>query len=288
MLPAKWIAVCRAACVWLVVAQGSAWGQQPPVLAVSEIVARNAAARGGTEAWQQLRTMVWTGYVQSAAQPNAKLSFLLEQERPQKTRFEVLAEGQKSVRVFNETDGWKVRVSSGGKPEMQAFSADERRFAQGTQVIDGPLMDAAARGRPLTLLGYDRVEDHAAYVLEAKDEEGEVQRIWVDAQSFLELRLDRSFRSSAGQSSMSTVLYRDYRAFEGLQIPVLVESGAANDATPNRMVIERVALNPPLDAETFARPALPASRHAGATVVDLRGLPPAPGSRQMPRPANSP
>ena len=281
MLPVKWI----AGCLWAACAVLGVRAEQPPELTVAEIVARNGAARGGVEGWQKLKTMVWTGYVQSGAQPTLKLPFMLEQERPLRTRFEVITEGQKSVRVFSDTDGWKIRVSSGGKPETQPYSADEVKFARAAQVIDGPLMDFVARGSVITLRGHDAVDGHDSYVLEAKTAEGDTHRIWVDAQSFMELRLDRSFHNSAGKTVFSTVLYRDYRTFEGLQIPVLVETGAANDATLNRMVIERVALNPPLDAETFAKPALPASRHAGATVVDMRGAPPSPASRPLPRPA---
>ncbi len=281
MMPFKWI----GGCVLALCAAVCALAESPPPMALADIVAKNAEARGGVQAWQQLKTMVWTGYVQSGAQPAVKLPFMLEQARPLRTRFEIIAEGQKSIRVFSGTDGWKIRVISGGQPAMQPYSADELKFAQGAHVIDGPLMDFATRGSPLALLGHDEVEGHSAYVLEARTAAGEVHRIWVDAQSFLEVRLDRIFQDSTGKQVQTTVTYRDYQAFEGLQLPVVVETGAGGGQSANRMVIERVALNPTLDDSAFARPALPAARHAGATVVDMRAPAPAPVPRQ-PRPVS--
>ena len=57
---------------------------------------------------------------------------------------------------------------------------------------------------------------------------GESARVWVDAETFLEVRHDREFRAANGRPSVVTVFYRDYRAFEGLQIPVTVETAPAD------------------------------------------------------------
>jgi hypothetical protein len=252
-----------------------------PAPTAAQLVEKNASARGGVEAWQKIRTMAWTGYAVGASEPERKLPFLLEQQRPASTRFEIVSDGQKSVRVFSQTDGWKLHPGSNGKPELQPYSADELKFAQGAQVIDGPLMDFAARGSSFTLAGRETLDGREAWLLQVRTPEGAQHRLWLDAETFLELRLERSFRNSAGQRAVSTVSYHDYRPFEGLQLPVVVETGAAQDKTFNRLVIERVALNPPLDANAFVRPGLPANRRAGAAVVDTRSAalpaPPRPG-----------
>jgi hypothetical protein len=70
---------------------------------------------------------------------------------------------------------------------------------------------------------------------------------------------------------MATVLYRDYRAFEGLQMPVTIETGVVMGKAMNKLVIEKVSLNPELDEKLFAKPAVPVSRRAGAAVIDTRG-----------------
>jgi hypothetical protein len=250
----------------------------------AQLVEKNAAVRGGLEAWKKIRTMAWTGYAVAASESERKMPFLLEQQRPASTRFELMTDGQKSIRVFNASEGWKMRATASGRPELQDYSPDELKFAQGSQVIDGPLMDMVARGSSITLAGQDTLDGHKCYVLEIRTPEGEAHRLWLDAETYLEQRLDRSFHNSAGKAMVSSVLYRDYRVFEGLQIPVLVESGAASDKSFNRLVIERVALNPELNAGTFTKPPAAVSRRAGAALVDTRSA----GLNQAPRPAGSP
>jgi outer membrane lipoprotein-sorting protein len=265
----KMVSLKFIAAVLLGTGLGSAFAQQTntlPELTAVEIVNKNAAARGGKEAWLRINTMVWTGHVESAKEPGRKMPFMLEQKRPNNARFEITTEGQKSVRVYNGTAGWKLRSNSGGKPELQPYSVEELKFAQGAQVIEGPLMDFAARGNLITLAGIDELDGRKAYVLDIKLPVGGLHQVWVDGETFLEARFDRGYRNAAGQPAVAKVLYRDYRPFEGLQLPLTVEMGVAT----NRLVIERIALNPVLDDREFAKPAVAATRRAGATVVDTR------------------
>jgi hypothetical protein len=280
MKPLKWMAS------WLlaVCAASSALAGLPAELSAAEIVAKNAAARGGPEAWQRLNTMVWTGYVQSGAQPGVKLPFMLEQKRPLKTRFELVTEGQRSVRMYDGTSGWKLRPNpANGRPELSPYSADELKFARGAQVIDGPLMDYVAKGGVVSVSGQGEAEGRYAYILDVRLPSGGAHRIWVDAETFLEVRQEREVRSGMGKMGTVVVLFRDYRDFEGVKLPTRIETGAGIGTAPNKLVIERVALNPELADAAFARPETPISRR-GAVVVDTRGggASPAPGAARLP------
>jgi outer membrane lipoprotein-sorting protein len=272
---------------WAVAAclTGAALAQQPPppgAPTASQILEKNAVARGGTEAWRKIDSMAWTGHVESRDARGHQLSFLLEQKRPQRARFEIVAEGQKSIRVYDGANGWKMRMTPGGKPELQPYSEVELEYARGAPVIEGPLMDYAAKGVPFALVGLDTVEGRQAYVLDAKPASGARQRIWVDAESFLEVRHDREYRNRSGQTSIATVYFRDYRAFEGLLLPVTIETGVVDGQAANKLVIERVALNPPVDNGIFTKPQA-AGRHLGAVVVDTRGVESKPSASAMQR-----
>lgn len=235
-----------------------------PDLTAAEIVEKNAVARGGVEAWRKMQTMAWTGHVEGAN--GRQSSFLLEQKRPNQTRFEIIAQGQKSIRAYDGTEGWKLLPASSGRPELASYSDDELRFARGAQVIEGPLMDYAARAAAISLQGVGEVEGRNAYLLQIKTPSGGNDRVWVDAQTFLETRHDREARSATGQAVSVTVFFRDYRSFEGLQLPVVIETGSGPGAMTNKLVIERVALNPALDDKTFAKPLVPVARRTGVTV----------------------
>jgi len=243
----------------------------PPSPSAAEIVQKNAAARGGPEAWQRLQSMVWTGYVESDTAPGRKLPFLLEQKRPNKTRFELVTDGLRSIRMYDGRGGWKLRMNpANGRPELLPYTEDELRFARGAQVIDGPLMDCVAKGGVVTFAGRGTAEGRPAWVLEVRLPSGDTHRLWIDAETFLELRQERPVRSGAGQPGTVTILFGDYREFEGVKIPTTIETGGGAGASPNKLVIERVALNPELDDGAFARPDTPVSRKHSA-IVDTRG-----------------
>ena len=259
------------------------WGQAPPAMSAAEVIEKNAAARGGVQAWQGLKTMAWTGYVESAVQ-GRKLPFLLEQKRPNMTRFEIVNDGQRSIRLFDGKSGWKLRPNpANGRPELSTYSEDELSFARGAQVINGPLMDYVAKGAIVTVSGNGQADGRYAYILDVKPPSGGNHRIWVDAETFLEVRHDRQVRSGLGQLGTVTVIFRDYREFEGVKIPTKIETGAGIGASANKLVIERVALNPELEDRMFARPDTPVSRKK-SIVVDTRNS----GSATGPAPSKQP
>ena len=234
-------------------AKGAASKATVPRLAAAEVVAKNVAARGGLEAWRRIQTMVWTGRIESAHAPAPMVQFVLAQERPNKTRLEINAMGDRSVRVFNGMQGWKLRPTH-GRSEAQPYTTAEAQFEAGGPGIDGVLIDYADKGSSVEVAGVDEVENRPAYHLMVRTGSGETQQVWVDAATFLEMRYDRPAPSATDASHVVSVVYRDYKTFEGLKIPSVIETEGKADNMPDRMVIDSVTLNPQLDAQTFAEP----------------------------------
>jgi len=239
--------------VWAVAAV-QAMPPPGPALSAEQIVERNVSARGGLDAWRQIRTMVWAGHMLGSSPDQPMLQFVLDQARPDKTRFEVNAMGKVSVRVFDGLHGWKLRPGRGLTPDVQAFDIKEVRFAQEEQVIDGPLIDYAARGSQLTLVGLEDVGGRQAWHLDVTRASGTRESVWVDAETFLDARYDRISYGPGGNPVLVTVFYRDYHQVQGVQIPFLIDMGGVYDKPANRMVIEHVALNVDLDPRVFAEP----------------------------------
>jgi hypothetical protein len=252
---------------WLGIAALACALAAPAVAAtVAEIMERNAAARGGVEGWHKLQTLAWAGHVESAVSPQRNLPFLLEQKRPDRTRFEVGTGAQRSLRVYDGAKGWKVRATPTGQPEMKPYSEEELRFARGAQVIDGPLMDYVAKGALVSLAGMGEIDGRKAYMLAVQVPSGGDHRLWIDAETYLEARHDRQVGSTLGKPVRSPVFYREYRTFEGLQMPTTIETVEASGKAKNRLVIEKVALNPGFDDRMFAKPEMVVVRHNGVTV----------------------
>ncbi|MEN6587582.1 MAG: hypothetical protein ABFE02_16195 [Sulfuricella sp.] len=259
------IAVCALAC-WLSTAALANVPEVAPELTAAQIVEKNVAARGGLEAWQKIHSMVWVGHIErpdAAGAPN--LPYVLEQKRPNKTRFQIKAQNQIWVRTYDGAHGWKLRPSTNGMPEAEPYTAEELSSAQnGQESFGGPLMDYQAKGVAVMLDGVDDVEGHKAYRLSVKSPSGTSNHVWVDAQTFLDVKSDRQSRNALGQAGTVSVFYRNYETIEGVQMPLMIESGSDTATATDKMVIDKVLLNQPLDDRIFAKPSVPGRGNAAS------------------------
>jgi hypothetical protein len=252
-----------------------------PTLTAAQILAKNAAARGGLEAWRKVEAMAWAGRVEGGSP--VPMPFFMELKRPHSTRFELTAVDKRFVRSFDGTHGWRVRPGSNGEPETRAFSKEEDAFARDEFVVDGPLIDHEAKGVKVAVAGLDELDGRKAHLLEVTLPSGASRRIWIDAETFLEIRSDRPSTSPLVRGAPVSVYFRDFRPVEGLVIPLTIEiQPEAGGRGSQKLIIEKVALNPELPRAVFSKPA--AASHRKATVHVGGEAPSTPGAPARPGP----
>ena len=62
-----------------------------------------------------------------------------------------------------------------------------------------------------------------------------------------------------------SVFYRDYKTVGGLQIPLIVKNGANKTRTEEKLVIDRVQVNPHLEPRIFVKPYI-SGWHSASTI----------------------
>ena len=237
-----------------------------PALTAAQIVERNATARGGLTAWKAVQTLSWKGKMgaggttymtvspkgrlQQKVREEMQLPYRLEFKRPLKSRLELDFNGQTAVQVYDGVKGWKRRPYL-GRDAWEAYSADELQQAAAEPGIDGYLIDYASKGAKVELTGIDKVEGHAAYKLKVTRNDGQVRQVWVDGQSFLELKVDGAPRRLDGKLRAVAVYLRDYKPDQGLMVPHLQETVVQGVPKSEKVTIESVTVNPPLDDARF-------------------------------------
>lgn len=273
-------AALRVAAMLALAAQAATAGGQAatpaPVAAtptVEQIVDRYMQARGGADAWQRVLSMGWTGHIESGTSGSQKIPFLMLFRRPNATRFEVVAQNQRSVRIFDGRHGWKQRPGGETGVELSEYTPEEVQAALDSGGLDGPLAGYQAKGEHVELQGAEVIEERKAWKVKVTFPSGDVQWHWIDAENFRDLRYDRAVHNAMGMSGTVSVYLRNYQLVEGLSLPLLIETRAAAAQPPDRMIIERIALNPTLRADTFDRPMVPGARHNSVTIdtADPRG-----------------
>jgi hypothetical protein len=224
----------------------------------AELIEQNAEAHGGLEAFRKVRTMTWIGHIESDHAPAPSMPFKLEQKRPNKMRLEIDVMHKRSMRAFNGTVGWKL--APGGPPVPQPYSDAELRSAREVRIIDGPLLDHATKGITASYEGVDDLKGQRAWHLQLRLPGGATEDVWLDTDTALELRYDRSAQGPDGQQRRISTWYSDYRAVEGIKLPFVIQTGGDPKMGPDRMVLERVILNAPIEDREFEDPNPPRGR----------------------------
>ena len=121
--------------------------------------------------------------------------------------------------------------------------------------LDGPLIDYAAKGNRIELVGTEKIAGRDAYKLEVTSKKGTVEHVWVDAITYLEVKAEGSPRRLDGKIHPVEVYYSDFRpAPGGIVLPYLFETRVEGVKQPEKMTIESVLVNPKLDDRRFAKP----------------------------------
>ena len=270
------------------VASMAAGKTKPAKLTAKQIVERHVAARGRLQGWHAIQSMVWNGkmdvgsadsvtrsakYVSSAMARKGKgprtpppaaegkeeqkkqvqVPFVLEMKRPAKSRIEIEFAGKTAVQVYDGTNGWKLRPFL-NRNDVEPFTEEELKASAGKWDIDGPLLDAAAKGTKVELGSVEPVEGHDAYKLKLTHKSGEVQHVWIDAKTFLDVQIEGTPRRMDGKMRTVRVTQRDFRSVQGLMVPFVLETAVDGYADTHKMIIDKVALNPQLDDALFVKP----------------------------------
>jgi hypothetical protein len=229
-------------------------------LSAAQIVDKNVAARGGLQAWHAVSSLSMSGKMGVGGKQETSLPFVMTLKRPHKSRFELHFQEQTAVQVYDGTHGWKVRPFL-GRNEVEPYTPAEAKSAAAATELDGALIDYAAKGTKVELQGVESVEGHTAYKLKLTMKDRVERRLWVDAKSFLELKIDGEPRKLDGRMHNVAIYYRDYKTENGLTVPYVLETVVEGAKASHKINIEHVAVNPPTDDAMFAKPQL-----AGAKV----------------------
>ena len=280
------VSLLRASTVALVLASAGCHWKSAAERSAAPIAEKNAEARGGLKAWRAVKSMSLAGqldvgkprdpvklamaYLQTKDEARAQarrtlthgaaeeavktmqLPFVLEMQRPLKTRFELRFQGQTAVQVFDGKKGWKVRPFL-GRHEVEPFTDEELRQASQQAELDGLLIDYASKGSRAELEGTEQVEGRDAYKIKVTLDNGQVRRVWIDAATFLDVKTDGT-RKLDGKLRPVWTAFRDYKPVDGLMVPHLFETTVEGVKGAERIIVERVTLNPTLDESRFAKP----------------------------------
>ena len=226
---------------------------------VDEIVAKHIAARGGMAKIKAVKTVRITGKREFA--PGLNVPIVVEQSRPNKMRADFTVQGMTGTLAFDGAGGWQVMPFQ-GNPNPEPMNADDVKDFSEDSDIDGPLVDWKEKGHVVELVGKEAVEGTDAYKLKLTKSGGGVTHIWLDADSFLELKSETK-RTVRGTEQEIVGVSGDYKDVGGLMMAHSFQFGAKGQPMLS-MTFDKIEINPTVEDARFKMPAAPKKPDANA------------------------
>jgi hypothetical protein len=233
-----------------------------PAITAEEIVAKNVEARGGAAALASLRSLHRTGRLVFPGQ-NILITLSEVRERPGRLRQEATFQGLTQVQAWDGRTGWQIQPFEGRK-EPALMSEDDAKPFRVAADIDGPWVDAKAKGHALEYLGTEDVDGTLAHKLRVRLKWGGDVTVWIDPDTWMVIRdLQKSTVRGAEQETETD--YGDYEKAGGVYVPMSEESGPRNSPPSSRSksIFDKAEANVAVAADAFAFPAKAAPAGAG-------------------------
>jgi hypothetical protein len=190
-------------------------GEEPTV---EKLLQQLLAARGGAERWGEIKSLriegTWTAFSED-------MPMTILRMRPNLYRFEHTVLGAPSILAFDGSKAW-MQGAIYGAPDGQWIEDSWKRNVIEEAPFVCKLLDHAASGAGVELVGRQKVEGKDAYVLEVTLDDAPRETWYLDADTFLETkRVSMTFDLFSGpgiELEMET-FYTDFRDVDGVKIP---------------------------------------------------------------------
>jgi photosystem II stability/assembly factor-like uncharacterized protein len=226
---------------------------------VDAVLAKNLAARGGEARLAALQSLRVTGKAMFGGRGfSVEAAFGLLQKRPGSMRLEVSLQGLTQIAAYDGREGWAISPF-GGRREAEKQSADDAKALAQQADLDGPLIGWQRDGHKIDLLGTEDLDGTPAIKLRIVRKDGDLQYVYLDPDSYLEIRVVTVTRVR-GSETITETDFGGYQQVAGVWMPFALETGPQGAPRNFRITIERVEPNPPIDDALFRFPAAGSSR----------------------------
>ena len=229
--------------------------QDPKPIAVKEsvdtLVAKNTEAKGGAQALAAVTSLRLQGKM-VVNSGRMELGYIQIKKRPGAVREETTLQGMTRIDAYDGTQGWRISPF-GGRKDPEKVSIDDAKSLVEDAEIDGPLIDWKTKGSTVEYLGTEDVDGTPAHKLKVTRKNGDVSFVYLDPDHFLEIRVLTQRTRHGAYEQVETDL-GDYEKAGGVFVPTSIEFGRKGDPDKQRIMIDKVEANVPVDDTIFHFP----------------------------------
>ena len=211
-----------------------------------EIIAKNLQAKGGVEKWKTIASVKMTGTLTAQGQD---VPMTVYTKRPNLLRQDITTPAGKVVQAFDGTTAWVIPPGAEAAREVAGPQADA---ARSNSDFDGPLLDYAAKGHRVELVGREKVGSAEVHHLKLTRKDGGIEHYYIDVTSNLEVKRSAEMNAGGGKRTLESEL-SNYKSVDGVMVPHTMTQSV--DGAPVMQVkFSTVQFNVPMDDDLFRMP----------------------------------
>ncbi len=222
-------------------------------MTLEQALAKHYEARGGLEKMEAVHSLHVKGKMGLPQGMEAPLETWWE--APNHFRVEFSFQGMTAIRTFDGKEGWSLMPFT-GKTEPERMPDEQVEQAKTQSDWMGILVHAKDKGITLEWKGPADVDGSPAFRIDAIDKDGKRTEVYLDGETFLELREVRHVEQ-AGRKLEVRVDYGDYQEVDGLVFPFVMRTSIPGIPGGQSLTIETLEVNPEIPAGLFGKPAAP-------------------------------
>ncbi len=200
---------------------------------VDEVIAKNVQAHGGLE---KLKSVQSRRTIAKFSEGSFRAEFRQENKRPDKVREEFIIQGMAQIQAYDGKTGWQISPFNGRK-DPDLMSQDDMKSLIVDADMEGPLVNYKDKGHQAELVGHDSVEGTDCYKIKLSMKNGDVRYYYLDADSFLELKLEIQ-TTIRGALQESELYYGDYEQVNGIYYPFALEQAQKGSSSRSQISVE--------------------------------------------------
>ena len=208
-----------------------------------EIVNKHIEAIGGKDNWKKINSMKMEAGL-SVQGMDVPVTIYQIHNKGQRQEFTVM--NMTGYSIITNEGGWNFNPM-GGQTKPEPMTADELKAAQDGLDIQGDMLDYAAKGHKIELLGKEDVDGTEAFKLKLTRKSGSEVINYIDPATYYIIRTVNKVKVN-GQEVEQKINVSNYQKLpEGIVVPFSMEMPGA----PAPVMVKKVEVNPTLDPALF-------------------------------------
>ncbi|MEA2164950.1 MAG: hypothetical protein QOK37_3077 [Thermoanaerobaculia bacterium] len=226
-----------------------------------DVIAKYIKTVGGMDRINAVTSLRRTGKFTGGGGFEAQV--LEQNARPNRVRQEFSIQGMTAVNAYDGKNGWKIDPFE-GKKDAESLSEEELKSIIEDSDLDGPLVNYAAKGNKVELMGTETVEGSEAYKIKVTTPAGDVRNYFIDSSTNVPIKIETRRMVRGAEREYETIL-GDYKDVNGWYLPFSIENGVKGNPNRQKVTYAKIEANVPMVDALFVRPGTPGAVSVAAT-----------------------